>query len=370
MDEINHMIGYEKRTGIKYICHMNTTGYSIAARGYIAALVFAGYDVTVTTIGNVEPILDDNINNKITSYCYNRKIDYDKVIIHTVPNDFEKYIEENCKNYGLTVWESSELPEEWIPMLKKPYAIIVPCSWNKKLFSDHIKNVGVVHHVINYKKVLPLKVAENKFMFYTIGEWCRRKNLDKLISVFNSLFKNKNDAVLYIKTFTFPSILSKDEAEKIYDKYRSDKVIINSDKVDDDFISSLHERGNVYVSYSSGEAVGLGSVEAAKHGNIVIAPNYGGHRDYLKGSYLTNFREIPCDPCDDYHKKCEEDFCNHYIWYNKDYQTWAEPDEKDMKKYMLKAYNERKNKEINLFVEENFSHSAIGKEFINFFNNL
>lgn len=363
LKDINHIIGCKKRGGVKYVCHMNTTGYSVAARGYIAALVFAGYDVTVTTIGNVKPIVDDNINNKIAYYCYNRKISYDKVIIHTVPDDFQRYIEKDCKNYGLTVWESSELPDEWIPMLKIPYAIIVPCSWNKDIFSKNIKRVGVVHHVINYKKVPPLKIAGDKFMFYTIGEWCKRKNLDKLISTFNSLFANKKDVVLYVKTFSFPSILSKDNAEKLWNNYRSDKVIINSDKVDDDFISALHERGDVYVSYSAGEGVGLGSAEAAKHGNVVIAPNYGGHKDYLKGLYLTKYKEIPCDPCDKYHKHCKDD-CKHYVWYDKNKQSWAEPDLEDMKRFMTKAYNEKRGKEMNLFMEENFSHSAIAQQFV------
>ena len=363
--DINHMLPTKVRGNIKYICHMNTTGYSIGARGYITALSLAGFNVTVETVTGELPPLDDNINNQVTYYCYGRNIPYDTVIGHLVPDSFEYYKErEKGKRFiGFTLWESSEAPKFWHKWLNIPDELIVASEWNKEVFQKVVKKVNVVHHVINCKKVAPLEIAKGKYMFYFIGEWCKRKGIEELILAFNDVFKQRNDVILYIKTFTFPNIVNKDDAEKIFNKYRSNKVIINSDKVDDDFISSIHERGDAYISFAKGEGVGLGAAEAAKHGNPVIAAGYGGHVDYLANCFLTGYREIPADPCEAYHKGCTKDKCKCYTWYDKSYQQWCEPDEEEMKYLMWYVYSNKIKKEPNLFMEINFSHLAIAKEF-------
>ena len=124
------------RKGIKFIGHYNTTGYGIACRGYIHALFLAGYDVTFEPLGDKIPIIED----EILFYCYRRKIEYDTIIIHAVPNGFEKYIEKGKKMIGITVWEADLLPTQWIDTLHKMDEIIVPCEWNKQVFQKFGRN--------------------------------------------------------------------------------------------------------------------------------------------------------------------------------------------------------------------------------------
>jgi hypothetical protein len=364
--QLSFLRSTETQCGIKYICHMNTTGYSVAARGYIAALFCAGFNVTVETVNNQVPPLDENLNNQITYLCFGRKIDYDKVIIHTVPDSFEHYAnrEEGKRIYGLTVWETDDIPKPWIRMFDHIDEVIVPCEWNKKCFEKAIrKPIHVVHHVVTSRIAKPLDFAKGKMVFYFIGEWCKRKGIDLLIRAFREVFDQYDDVILFVKTFMFPNVLEEKEAEQLFDKYRSKNVIINSQKVDDDYIASLHETGDVYVSFAKGEGVGLGAAEAAIRGNIVIAANYGGHSDYLKGCYLAKYKEVKCDPCECFHKKCTKGKkCGHYIWYDGSHQNWCEPDYHDMKRLMWKAYASGARNKYNP-MSLKFTQSEIGKQF-------
>lgn len=369
LKQISHYIRPNSKKGILYIGFLNTTGYAVATRGYIASLCLLEYNIRLEVIGEAN-LDEDNLFNKICRYCLGRNIEYDKVIIHTPPNLFKQYVyrerkkNPNIKIYGLTTWEADILPKDWFFELNSVDHIIVPCKWNKDVFSKSVdRPISIVHHAITSNVAKKKLDVRNGFMFYVIGEWSRRKNLDKLIKTFNETFILHDDVFLYVKTFIYPNVLHPINAKKLLDQYRSDKVIINDENVSEDFISSIHERGDVFVSSAAGEGVGLGSVEALKYGNRVIAPNYGGHVDYLIGANLIDYQIIPANPCDKYHMDCDGKKCKIYIWYDPSYQNWCEPDWKSMSKQMMQLYREKSIKKINFEVEKRFSVSAISQEF-------
>jgi hypothetical protein len=78
--------------GLKYVSLLEHSGYGVAARRYLLALARAGVDLSWVPMvpGNrwrlgYEPYLDTAIGDpRLGAFC-NRKIDYDTVLVHTVP---------------------------------------------------------------------------------------------------------------------------------------------------------------------------------------------------------------------------------------------------------------------------------------------
>jgi glycosyltransferase involved in cell wall biosynthesis len=97
-----------------------------------------------------------------------------------------------------TMWETDELPSWFVRYLPLYDQIIVPCQHNLELFSKYHDNVSQVPEGVDRKIFYPRDTPRmDRFQFRAAGSLWKRKGLDVLVEVFNSL--KLSDADLTIK---------------------------------------------------------------------------------------------------------------------------------------------------------------------------
>lgn len=142
----------------------------------------------------------------------------------------------------------------------------------------------------------PLKLAgtEDTFVFYTISEMGKRKNMKALLQAFHTEFEPHEPVSLVIKTHKYgmdaDTCRKHVEADcdsikqwlKLYPntEYFKKEVII-SDVVDDESLMKLHSTCDCFVLTSHGEAWSIPAFEAMAFGKTPIVPNWGGFREYV-----------------------------------------------------------------------------------------
>lgn len=142
--------------GIKYISFHENSGYGIAAYRYIKGLTDLKIPLTWMPLVTgkkwkhlgYKPLEDKNSSYPEFAPFFNKKIEYDTVIIHTVPEYYPVFAEmETGKTLiGCTVWETTKPPYHWISLLNSLDSIIVPCRWNREVFEKN--GVSVPIHVV------------------------------------------------------------------------------------------------------------------------------------------------------------------------------------------------------------------------------
>ncbi len=105
-----------------------------------------------------------------------------------------------------TVWESDRLPRHWPELLDGTDLVIVPTEWNRAVFVDSGVRapVMVVPHVAAAvepgDRGGPLGLADDDFVFYTIGRWDERKAMFLTVRAYLDAFTADDPVVLVVKT--------------------------------------------------------------------------------------------------------------------------------------------------------------------------
>ena len=102
-----------KAQALKYVSWGDTTGYAVAGKSYIRALIDAGVDVTWTPMltkrGDYEVYEGTDWPCAHLAPVCNRELEYDTILIHTVPEYYPDWIDRervlSKRIYGYTVWE-------------------------------------------------------------------------------------------------------------------------------------------------------------------------------------------------------------------------------------------------------------------------
>lgn len=356
--------------GLKYISWADNTGYAIGAKAYIKALVDAGVPLTWTPMlpdeaGYVERSDLSWLEDPLRSVC-NRTIDYDTVLINATPESFPAVIERERATgrrvVGYTTWELDRLPSHWPDILNRLDGVIVPCRWNREVFSQ--SGVTVPIHVVPYflESSAARKASEadkaamlariglagrvRPFIFYTIGHWSHRKAQYLMLEAYLRAFDSNDSVLLVIKTNEkdvthwrrhwrngfrrrHPS-----PVETVADRLRSctspaPVIVIADETLGDGEIDALHEIGDCFVSLTRSEGWGLGAFEAAGRGNPVVITGYGGQTDFLDSTnaMLVDFKLVPV------HEPA-------YSSYSPT-QQWAEPSISDAVRKMRDVFENR-----------------------------
>jgi hypothetical protein len=124
--------------GVKYIAYANSSGYGLSALAYVRALHnigvpvwwqpsflggpadriwrpdqgFAALPLARAAAGDAS--LSD-LPALARGLCH--PIEYDTVIMHTVPEHWPRIAERGKQNIGYTTWETDALPDHWPPLL-------------------------------------------------------------------------------------------------------------------------------------------------------------------------------------------------------------------------------------------------------------
>lgn len=300
--------------GIKYIAPMlDNSGYAQASRGNIMALHGKGIPLTLMPISFEAARPDLGKDGEILNSLINKKIDYNAVVIHTTPEFWADYREEDKTNVGYTIWETDKLHPKWPPYINDNVdKVLVGCEWNVEVFKNSgvTKPIGVVPHGINmdsFKNIKPFGInglAEDDFVFYDVMQWTERKNPLAVIKAYWYAFQNSRDKVaLVLKTYRNDYSDQEKEAirgtirrlKKVTPADHYPKILLILNMLSDEEIFGLHKRGDCYASLDRGEGFGLPSFTAGAVGNSIIITGLGGVTEYAKpdNSYLVDYSLTP-----------------------------------------------------------------------------
>ena len=323
--------------GLKYISWGDTTGYAVAAKSYVRALVDAGVDLTWTPMLTGKNLYEAYPGTewpcpKLQSVC-NRETAYDTVLIHTVPEYYPEWIEKERRPgrriLGYTVWELERLPDHWPAILNRLDGVIVPCRWNLEVFrqSGVTVPIHVVPHLSQFEAQADTTETEHasfqqhlhhirdwkeRYIFYTVGFWSHRKAPYLALEAYWRAFQADEPVLMVIKTcakditrwhrhwrnafrLRHPSPQKAvDDLAKRFPR-PAPVVLIADESLSDGEIKALHETGDCFVSLARTEGWGLGAFEAARLGKPVVMTGYGGQLDFLPPdlAYLVDYTLVP-----------------------------------------------------------------------------
>jgi GT2 family glycosyltransferase/glycosyltransferase involved in cell wall biosynthesis len=175
-----------------------------------------------------------------------------------------------------------------------------------------------------------------------------RYGTDILLKSYQQAFAGRKDVLLVLKDYG--SIRGPVESW-IASASKAAPVIQLKEFVSKEDLIALYRRADAFVAPFRGEGFGMKIADACAVGLPVIAPHYGGPRDYLQdGSfYPVKHKETPVGDCLD----AEEGIVPPYA-------LWCEPDIEDLANQMIAVSNEKQRaREVGAnarkFVLENFS---------------
>lgn len=141
-------------------------------------------------------------------------------------------------------------------------------------------------------------VKAGKFIFYTISENVRRKNLGGLIKSYFSAFRPTDNTVLVIKTNGEQhrvQAMMQEIANGMKLHYLPEVVVL-TERLSEDELMGLHAYANCFVQASCGEAWSYPAFDAMAMGKTPIVPDTGTYQSYIseETGYLIPTYDEPC----------------------------------------------------------------------------
>ena len=154
--------------GIKYIAYGNSSGYGLSAVAYVRALHNAGIrvwwqpwflgrqafawrpDSGLASLPLTQAVARDEMSDlPALIAATTQPIDYDTIVVHTVPEHWPRFVEPGKRFVGYTVWEADALPTHWPQLLEVADRILVPSQFNAATFrrAGVERAICVVPHV-------------------------------------------------------------------------------------------------------------------------------------------------------------------------------------------------------------------------------
>ena len=277
------------------------TGWGNAAQNYILALDSVGITVVPRAI---------KLNDRTNAYIPSRILELeendeqgsDVCIQHVIPDMMEP---RGCfdVNVGAFMCETTHFRNtKWsrsLNMMDQVWATnddMSMAAWRSGVKAP-ITVVPLCFDVSKYSQPYnpyPIPEPNDKFVFYTIGELIRRKNLTALLRAFHLEFKPREPVSLLIKGH-MPGA-SQMESHRIAKSIIEDikrglrlypnetdyhNEIIITQWLSDEEVMRLHKTGDCFVLPSYGEAWCIPGFEAMAIGNPVILSGEGGPESYI-----------------------------------------------------------------------------------------
>jgi glycosyltransferase involved in cell wall biosynthesis len=240
-------------------------------------------------------------------------------------------------NIAYSMFETNVIPDNWIKFYNEFDEVWVPSTFCEKAFDRRSLKcvVRVVPFGINLETFSKCtKKCSSIFTFLSVGTWIDRKGWDILINAYTSEFIGNFQVKLCIKTDE--SIKTKEEMIKEYltsnRTANMPRILINTNKLDEDMMVDIYSEADCYISTSRGEAFGVPFLEAMSCGIPVIGGNFGGQTDFIseKCGWFLSIKTL---------KQMSDRLCGINAAYK---NLWfAEPDVKDVREMMRYAYEHR-----------------------------
>jgi glycosyltransferase involved in cell wall biosynthesis len=278
------------------------TGWGNAAQNYILALDSAGVEVVPRAIKLSHSDRDVHVPQRILELEENEERGCDVCIQHVIP-DMMKYCGRFDLNIGMFACETTHFKNtRWAAHLNAMDQVWV---FNRHMIvaaamSNVYAPMYVVPHCFDMTKYsqhyepYPIPETEDRFVFYTMCEVTRRKNLAGLLKAFHAEFTPNEPVSLMIKghvpgasPMESSRILKGMIADiktglRLYPQHENyHNEILLTQWLNDEDMMRLHRTGDCFVLPSYGEAWGIPGFEAMAMGNPVVLTDEGGPADYV-----------------------------------------------------------------------------------------
>ena len=401
----------KKVVRIRYYGPIGTSGYATVCRDIVRCLTDPGSVVEVSFV----PLSVQNFNAQdeasetsptreacpCTTLTGLRDTIFlsdpvDLVVLHSVPDLWipivrrEKQANPYVVTCGITVWETSHVPPQWIPHLRWVDRVSFPNQWNTAVFQNdvHGLDVAFLPHPVLPRSPLDKSVAASMladlmqekrdrpglYVLYTINEFSGRKGVELLLKVYAETFAASEDVCLFVKTH---GSVSKEVAQRYLERLTSTRncprIYLDYSRWDENDITLLHQTADCFVSLTRSEGHGLGACTAALMGNHVIMTGYGGQLDYLCDIDFVAYREVPASFCslfDTRHQAClDGPCCQYFPFFLPAQQAWALPDLGDAARLLRQAVVEKKTGKYSTakFLQQSFGTETIRDRFGKYF---
>jgi len=371
---------------------LTSSGYGVHSRQIFSWLLSESkirnfeIDVECLNWGNCSWIVDDTKEMGLIGEVMKRSKKvappYDATFQVQLPDEWNSEL--GKFNVGITAAvESDKCNPKWIEACNKMDSIVVPSTFTKNVLKRSgilLKKIDVVpewyHDTIDLDSIedIDLKLS-TPFNFLTIGMLTHldpaqdRKNLANTISNICTKFKDNKEIGIVVKTcMGKTSSRDRNQTKEFFSQLvknaRGDssypKIYLLHGNMTKEELAALYKNKNIscYVSLTRAEGYGLPLVEAAAAGLPIIATNYSGHLEFLKGQPFLpvdyNMIDIPKAKIDD-------------RIFVKD-TRWAEPSRESYftkldEVYYNYGYHKNNALKISDHMKENFSKNAIIKKY-------
>ena len=270
-----------------YAAVFDASGYGAAARAYVHALHGAGIIVSVVDTGARPAQVEDPLVRSLLG-SHSRA---DFHLLHGIPPYWARQAYGLRNVIAMTVWETDTMPPQWRNPLTHAIDVWLPCRFNVEVFARALyrKPFCLPHPVPVHAGAIGSSpdfarfgIAPEDFLIYACFEWQDRKNPRGAMRAFLRAFPIESEVVLLLKTNPGAAAAAAATLAEVRSEYgQHGRIVLCCEAWDDATISTLHARGDCYLSLHKGEGWGYPLFEAACRGTPVVATGYSGPLDFL-----------------------------------------------------------------------------------------
>ncbi|MBP1153350.1 MULTISPECIES: glycosyltransferase family 4 protein [unclassified Paenibacillus] len=333
------------------------SGLGIASREYVLALQRQGVDVKVDGRSHQWTRNQSRTNTPITKfaqkpYAQNKR----RVLIHHGPPSTINLKEERKRFDHIilnTVWETTKIPNQWLPNINKFDAVCVPSRHNKAAMRNSGVKIPIFivpHGVHSYiytpknRKIRLIKTS-GKFTFVSVFGFQHRKNPEALLRAYWKEFSPADRVALVIKTNGYSRTETANWIKNKIHNYKKKlgirkptaPIAIIAQHLRPQQLKGIYTLGSAFVLPTRGEGVGLPFLESLSSGVPVITTGWGGHMDFLHSgnSFFIRYQLKPPAISMNSNHAISRSF--RYLFAQKG-QRWAEADIQSLQRQMRLAY--------------------------------
>lgn len=291
---------------IRYASEYDHSGYAVAARRYIRALLAAGVGLhweplDNTRAGRVPGTRSRALRSELGDLALVPPLAGDAItdatLVHCMPLSWPTVFEQMParRRIGQTVWETDTIPTPWRSTIAVADELWVPTQWNADAFrsAGWDRPIAVVPHIIDstVAEPAPVELPDDVTVFVTVAAWEQRKRPDLTIEAFLRAFTADDPVLLVVKTgASTVSWFTRSPMERetwwqtmeLVKRFpRPPAVLLETDVWTDAQVAGLVERADAFVTLTAAEGWGLGAFDAATRGVPVVITGGGGQREWL-----------------------------------------------------------------------------------------
>ena len=298
---------------------LSQSGYGEHARCVLRSLMnnIEKFDIYIQPVdwGKTSTDTSDTPENKFIIECIKRTAQYqgefDLSLQVGLPLEWKPLAK---KNIGLTAAvETDRCNPKWIEVANQIEKMVVVSDHAGRSFTNHsyplqdqegnshgFLKLHKPYTVIGYpvKNYKDTGFANNLDLpekcFLSVSQAAPRKNWENMIKWFVEEFRNEDVGLLLKMNYICDSLVDREALKKHLrsilknvdeDNTRKCKVLLLHGRLNEDDLHSLYTdpRMCAYITTTHGEGYGLPVFEAAYSGLPVVAPNWSGYLDFLRG---------------------------------------------------------------------------------------